>query len=261
MTIKTIATLVSTGLHPVSGLPRHCRNDSLALTIGLALAKSTTAKFEVLHAGRADNPALLDYLALGANKIEVVPVTNETEVINNLAYKLTNTDLILTGSRAESGEDSGMLPYLLAAKLNLPVVNNALSITPSANAIEVLQFLPKGKRRRITVDLPAIVAIHPLAPVELRYAYSRQVSGEIHTAMSQKLNTDVQPGNTIVWSTQAATRKPVKLKARENKAGHARMLSAIVSESKGGTVVNEGTSVEKAQVILAYLREHHLTNF
>jgi electron transfer flavoprotein beta subunit len=39
------------------------------------------------------------------------------------------------------------------------------------------------------------------------------------------------------------------------------MLSAISSESKGGAVVNNGNSVEKAQVILSYLREHRHINF
>jgi electron transfer flavoprotein beta subunit len=39
------------------------------------------------------------------------------------------------------------------------------------------------------------------------------------------------------------------------------MLSATVSENKGGAVVIDGDSVEKAQVILRYLREHRLINF
>ncbi|MBY4858993.1 electron transfer flavoprotein subunit beta/FixA family protein, partial [Burkholderia contaminans] len=44
-------------------------------------------------------------------------------------------------------------------------------------------------------------------------------------------------------------------------SGHARMLSATTTESRGGNVVNEGSSVEKAQVILAYLREHQLIDY
>ena len=49
--------------------------------------------------------------------------------------------------------------------------------------------------------------------------------------------------------------------AAEKRSGHARMLSATTTESRGGNVVNEGSSVEKAQVILAYLREHQLIDY
>ncbi len=266
MTIKKISCLVSAGLHPVSGQPRHCKNDSLALNIGLALAQTTAAEMQVLHAGAADNPALLDYLALGASTIEVLTDTAPNQVLAQLRAKLGGSDLILTGTRSESGPATGMLPYCLAEKLHLPLVHNALSVTVLEQAIEVVQFLPKGKRRRVRVALPAVVSIHPMAAVELRYAYARQLGGKIIVSAeapsleNPSLVNIVEPA-PVAWSTQPARRKPIKLKAHENKTGHARMLSAIVSESKQGTVVNEGTCVEKAQVVLNYLREHKLINF
>ena len=260
MSIQRIATLVSAGLHPVSGEPRHCRNDSLAMTLGLQLAESTSAQIKVLHAGDKNNSALADYLALGAKQVDVIPVATEDNIVDSLAASLTSTDLILTGSRAENGKDSGLLPYLLAAKLGIPLVANALAIKPITNGIEVLQFLPKGKRRKVTVQLPAVVVVHPLAPVALRFAYAQQMSGEI-IAQAATHHLKTAAGHQMQWHIQTATRKPNKLKARENKSGHARMLSATVSENKGGAVVNEGSSVEKAQVVLAYLREHHLISF
>ena len=260
MSIQRFATLVSAGLHPVSGEPRHCRNDSLAMTLGLQLAELTSAQIKVLHAGDKNNPALVDYLALGAKQVDVIPVAADENIVDSLATSLTNTDLILTGSRAENGEDSGLLPYQLAAKLGIQLVANALAIKPITNGIEVLQFLPKGKRRNVAVQLPAIVVVHPLAPVTLRFAYAQQMSGQI-IAQTPSHHTNTAASNQMQWNIQPATRKPNKLKARENKSGHARMLSATVTENKGGAVVNEGSSVEKAQVVLAYLREHHLISF
>jgi electron transfer flavoprotein beta subunit len=260
MSIQHIASLVSAGLHPVSGEPRHCRNDSLAMTLGLELAESASAQIKVLHAGDKNNSALLDYLALGAKRVDVIPVAANESIVDSLAASLTNTDLILTGSRAENGEDSGLLPYLLATKLGIPLIANALAIKPIVNGVEVLQFLPKGKRRNVTVQLPAVVVVHPLAPAALRFAYAQQMSGQIiEKATSHHSSTDM--GNHMQWHLEPATRKPNKLKSRENKSGYARMLSATVSENKGGAVVNEGSSVEKAQVVLAYLREHHLISF
>jgi electron transfer flavoprotein beta subunit len=253
--IQRIAALVSIAQHPSSGVARHCRNDSLAMTIGLNLTEATTAKMQVLHAGKPDNLALADYLALGAPQIEVIET--ESNIVENLAANLINTDLILTGSRAESGDGSGLLPYLLAQKLNLPLVANALAIKLVADKAEILQFLPKGKRRLVSVQLPAVVVVHPLADVDLRYAFAQKIAGKI-VALPALI-----PANTgkIETQTKRVNRKPIKLKAPEHKTGHERLLAAISSENKGGAVVNEGNSVEKAQVILDYLREHRLVDF
>ncbi len=62
-------------------------------------------------------------------------------------------------------------------------------------------------------------------------------------------------------TTRPATARPVRLAAAEKRSGHARMLSATTTENRGGHVVIEGSSVEKAQVILAYLREHQLVDY
>ncbi len=63
------------------------------------------------------------------------------------------------------------------------------------------------------------------------------------------------------WTTRAVARKPVRLAAADKRSGHARMLSATTPDCRGGNVVIEGSSVEKAQVILAYLREHQLIDY
>lgn len=251
--VKKIAVLVSGGRHPVSGQARHCRNDSLALQIGLDLNQSLTSNIKVLHAGEANNPALQDYLALGAAQIDVVPTTGD--IVENLAAQLSNTDLILTGTRAENGEDSGLLPYLLAAKLNCAIVADALEITLRDNKLEVLQFLPKGQRRRVLVSLPAVIVVHPSAAVRLNFIHARQNLGSI---VSSPVGNSA--AKSSLWQS-GAPRKPIKLVAQIKQTGHERLMAAISSKTKGGTVVNDGNNVEKAQVILAYLREHQLIDF
>lgn len=248
MSIK-IAALVSTGKHPRSGQARHCHNDSLALQIGLSLASN----IKVLHAGDPNNAALQDYLALGALQIDVIPATGN--MVENLAAQLENIDLILTGTRAENDQDSGLLPYLLAAELKLPIVTGALEISPSAGELEVLQFLPKGARRHVKVKLPAVIVVHPLATAKLHYAHALQSLGRINMLPASNNAVEVTQ-----WRTEPA-RKPIKLAACANLTGHERLMAAISNKAKGGAVVNEGNNVEKAQVILAYLREHQLINF
>ena len=176
-------------------------------------------------------------------------------MVENLAVELKNIDLILTGTRAENGEDSGLLPYLLAAKLNMPIVANALEISPNTDEIEVLQFLPKGARRRIKVKLPAVVVVHPQTAVTLHYAYAQKSLGQINT-----LAVSDSQANHSKWRAELA-RKPIKLVAKNTQTGHERLMAAISNKAKGGAVVNEGNYVEKAQVILRYLREHQLINF
>lgn len=248
MSLK-IAVLVSAGRHPVSRQARHNRNDSLALQLALNL----TNDIKVLHAGDANNLALQDYLALGARQIEVVPSTEN--MVESLAAQLENIDLVLTGTRAENDFDSGLLPYLLASKLKRPIVAGALEVSPNTGETEVLQFLPKGARRRIKVKLPVIVVVHPLAAVTLQFAHARQNAGRI-TALPTSISAPVAPQ----WRSEAA-RKPIKLVAKTAQTGHERLMSIISNKAKGGAVVIEGNNVEKAQVILHYLREHLLISF
>ena len=262
--MKQIAVLVSASKHPISGVPRHHHNDSLALQLGLNLAAQYAATLQVLHVGDADNPALQDYLALGASQIDVISMTGN--MLEKLTAQLQNVDLILTGTRAENGEDSGLLPYLLAAKLNLPVVTGALEVSlyentldekhALRNKLEVLQFLPKGQRRRVAVALPAVIAVHPLAPLTLHFIHARRNLGHIRVLADQLSDADISVSTT--WITELP-RKTMKLKAQTKQTGHERLMNVISSKAKGGTVVIDENNVEKAQVIITYLREHQLT--
>jgi electron transfer flavoprotein beta subunit len=256
-----IAVLVSIGRNPVSGTPRCSRNDVLALDISCAIGADVT----VLHAGdpalggpAAD--ALKDYLAYGAASVEVLPVPNGQDIVAALAERLGGFDLVLCGSRAEAGEFSGMLPYLLAGQLTIPVVSGAVDIAVTKGFAEILQLLPKGKRRLVRVRLPTIIAVHPMAPRRPRYAYARRVAGHIKS-QPEPLQSVTTTMPLAPWHAEPAMRRPQKLRAAETKHGHARMLSAIAATSKGGTIITTGTAAEKARAILAYLRNHRLIDF
>ncbi|MFM0174040.1 electron transfer flavoprotein subunit beta/FixA family protein [Paraburkholderia sediminicola] len=256
-----IAVLVSVGRHPVSGTARYSRNDAAALSMALSLARTHNATLDVLHAGDPSNPALKEYLALGARSVEVLEIATTPELQADatapLAARLRGYDLVLTGTRAEGAFDSGMLPYRVANALEMPLVGAAVDITLRDGCAEVRQFMPKGLRRRVEVRLPALIAVHPLANAAPTYAYARLREGTIRPVATQAAaNPD-----DLTWTVRPAVAKPVRLAAAEKRSGHARMLSATTTESRGGSVVIEGSSVEKAQVILAYLREHQLVDY
>jgi electron transfer flavoprotein beta subunit len=250
------AILVSIGRHPVSGAARYSRNDAAALSIAVSLAKQHGATLDVLHAGDPTNTALREYLALGATRVEVLDV-QDGDAIAPLAERLRGYDLVLTGTRAEGAFDSGMLPYQLAQALGVALVGAAVDVSVKPGAVEVRQFMPKGLRRRVEAALPALVAVHPMANATPRYAYARLREGAVETT---PLDTPRQAARND-WTVKPATARPVRLAAAEKRSGHARMLSATATESRGGSVVIEGSSVEKAQVILAYLREHRLVDY
>ncbi|CAE6814715.1 hypothetical protein R69927_05334 [Paraburkholderia domus] len=266
-----IAVLVSVGRHPVSGTARYSRNDAAALTIALSLAKTHGATLDVLHAGDPANPALKEYLALGARAVEVLEVLatpeSQGDAIAPLSKRLRGYDLVLTGTRAEGAFDSGMLPYRIASALDMPLVGAAVDLTLRDGCAEVRQFMPKGLRRRVEVRLPALIAVHPMANTAPRYAYARLREGTIRPVATEAPgrpdagSPDATHPDDLAWTTRPATAKPVRLAAAEKRSGHARMLSATTTESRGGSVVIEGSSVEKAQVILAYLREHQLVDY
>ena len=247
-----IAALVSVGRNPASGAPRAARNDVLALDAALALAPQVS----VLHAGDAA-PALHDYLAYGAASVEVLPLPPEADALAPLAARVAGYDLILCGQRAEAGQGSGTLPYRLAKALNLPVVSAALELTVLGDAVEIVQFLPKGQRRVVRVSLPAVIALHPLAPRAPRYVYASLRAGCVRSAPAPL----APPSPPSPWRSEPAVKKPQKLKAPETRQGHARMLGAIATQSKGGALVREGAAAEKARAILDYLRANRLIGF
>ncbi|KXU82088.1 drug:proton antiporter [Paraburkholderia monticola] len=257
-----IAVLVSVGRHPVSGVARYSRNDAAALTLALSLARTNGATLDVLHAGDPSNAALKEYLALGARSVEVLEMPPEADPAPPLAARLRGYELVLTGTCAEGGFDSGMLPYRVAHALAVPLVGAAVELALHDGCAQVRQFMPKGVRRRVEVRLPALIAVHPLANAATSYAYARLREGTIGCAAAPAADAArACDADRAAWTIRAASAKPVRLAAAEKRSGHARMLSATTTESRGGSVVIEGSSVEKAQVILAYLREHQLVDY
>lgn len=255
--LERIAVLVSAGRHRVSGAECYSRNDAVALEMARMLARTHRVALDVLHAGDASSPALTDYLALGAPQIEVLDCRDGDDAVPALAKRLQGASLVLTGTRAEGAYDSGMLPYRLAAELGCALVDSALDVSIASGRAAVTQFLPKGLRRRVDAALPSVVAVHPQASAAPRYAYARATTGSIMRG-DAAAHRDADAEH---WRIAAAERKPVKLAAAEKRSGHARMLMATTTESRGGNVVIDGTSVEKAQVILGYLREHRLIDY
>lgn len=248
-----IAVLVSVGAHPVNGVARWSRNDALALSLAQAVPGGAV---DVIHAGDPSEPALRDYLALGAAVVEAIEIPPSRDVLGALAERVRGYDIVLCGTRAEGGEASGMLPYRVAQALHMPLLPAVLSAEVQVDSVVVQQFLPKGRRRTIAVRLPAVLVAHPQAPFEVRHVYARGRAGQVQ-ARASAIEGACLPAARIV----PVARPPTKLAARESRSARARLLAATTTESRGGAVITQGSPDEKAQAVLTYLRTHSLIDY
>lgn len=256
-TTLKIAVLVSTAHHPVSGQPRRSSSDAAAFELGCSLAPP--GRLNVLTAGMAGKESLDDYLGLGAETIEVLTVADTADVLPALLARLQGFDIVLCGMRSDGQSASGMLPYLLAEGLRVPLVGDVLEAAADGRTLTVRQFLPKGMRRRLEVSLPAVLAVHLRAPQTRQYAYARARAGRI----SYVAGASGAAGAAPAWQFEPATRRPRPLKAKVAQSGHSRMMGAIGGDggARGGQVVKHGSAEDKAQILLDYLREHRLVDF
>jgi len=256
-TTLRIAVLVSTARHPVSGQPVRSSSDAAAFELGCSLAPP--ARLTVLSAGMAGKDSLEDYLGLGVEAIEVLTVAGNGDVLPALLARLRGFDLVLCGMRSDGQSASGMLPYLLAEGLGVPLVGDVLEAKHGDHALTVRQFLPKGMRRRLEVRLPAVLAVHPRAPQLRQYAYARARAGRVTYVAGAIGGGREAPA----WQYEPATRRPRPLKAKVVQSGHSRMMGAIGGDggARGGQVVKQGSAEDKAQILLDYLREHRLIDF
>lgn len=253
-----IAVLVSPAVHPVSGRPLRSTADAAALELGLSLAPAE--RLTVLCAGMVGKDSLRDYLGLGAASIDVLTAAEDADVVPALAARLRGYDIVLCGARAEGGAASGLLPYLLAERLQMPLIGDVLEAELQGRTLTVRQFLPKGLRRRLQAETPVVLAVHPRAPQTRQFAYARARAGSIQYAASGNQPAAVKAPD---WRIEPMTRRPQPLKAKVAQSGHSRMLGAIGGDTgaRGGQVVKQGSVEQKAQALLAYLREHRLVDF
>ncbi len=247
-----ITVLVGTSVHPVSGRPTRSRADATAVTLALSLARP----MRLLAAGEMPEAVARDYLALGAPRIQLLQTGPDADIAAALAPALRQARWILTGTRGESEQASGLLPLRLGALLGRPVVTDVLAIEPDGDRWVVTQALPKGARRRLRVSAPAVLAISAAAPVTLRHALADAMSGRIERGTAAGASSRPAAGQRV---PRAKRRK--LLEARIVQSGHARMLGAIDSPTSGGTVLRSGTAQAKAQAVLDYLRAHSLVRF
>lgn len=249
---RRITVLVSVGRHPESGRARRAEQDARAVEMGLTLAQE---ELEVLHAGDPQDIALRSYAGMGIAALRVLSMAEQGDAVAVLSHylKQNESDVILTGSRAERGESSGMLPFMLAEALEIPVVVGVAQIVSiNATDAEVLQALPRGQRRRLRIALPFIASVDMAASAPRQSAYGPATRAEIA----------VQPGVAVAdaamatWETAPARKRPKRMKKVKAKTAADRFKAATAkSQSEGGKILKDQSVSEMAQAVFDLLLE------
>lgn len=263
----TVVALVSSGRHPVSGRAGRAREDARAVEMGLALAGSSLA---LAHAGDAGDEALRDCLTayLGMyhgldddrpGQLSLLPMTTEDDAVPGLAEWLAKSgaQLVLTGQRAECGEGSGMLPYLLAERLGWSVVTGIAAIEAvDTDRATLLQALPQGQRRRLEVNLPCLIAVDAVAPAPRQSAFGPSRRGEISIVDGVAASADLPRGN---WQFQPQRARPKRLKVVKSANARDRFKAAAAkSSASNGEVLADLSPDQAAEKLIEYLRREKI---
>jgi len=247
-----VISLVSVGAHPTSGRPRRAEQDARAVELGLKLSGHN---LHVLHAGDAEEPALRGYLGMGVDELHVLAQPTGADALPGLTdyIRESGVQLVLTGSQAETGEGSGLLPYLLAEKLGWPLVVGLAEVESMSNGnAQVLQALPRGQRRRLKVRLPFLATVDNSAPKPRQSAYGPAQRGLLDVEEIEVVIDEVFTGAELT----PAKPRPKRLKVIKAKSGADRMKAATAKASGGGGQVLKGvTAQDGAAAILKLLVE------
>ncbi|MCP1607607.1 electron transfer flavoprotein subunit beta [Pseudomonas citronellolis] len=252
MTDLNIVTLVSIGAHPASGRARRAEQDARAVELGLRLAGK---RLQVLHAGNPQEEALRSYLGMGLDELAVLEQPAGADALPALVDYLggAGTQLVLTGSQAETGEGSGMLPFLLAERLGWPLVVGLAEVEKvEGGSAQVLQALPRGQRRRLKVRLPFVASVDNAAPVARQSAFGPARRGFIEAHEVEVVEDDLLAASSL----QPARPRPKRLKVIKAKTGAERMKAATAKASGGtGQVLKDLAPEAGAEAIFKLLRE------
>jgi electron transfer flavoprotein beta subunit len=192
---------------------------------------------------------------MGLDHLDVLEQPVGADVLNVLTDYLreAGAQLVLTGSQAETGEGSGMLPFLLAERLGWPLVVGLAEVESIENGTaHVLQALPRGQRRRLKVRLPVLATVDTAAPKPRQSAFGPARRGVLAARSAAIVEDDLLAEAEL----QPAKPRPKRLKVIKAKSGADRMKAATAKASGGGgKVLKDASPQEAAQAIIKLLVE------
>lgn len=248
-----VAVLLSVGRHPASGRARRAPLDARALELALNLPD---AEIHAVHAGDPSQAALRDYLGMGLERLTVLAMPSGSDPIPALIAHLAQLapDMIFAGSHAEAGEDSGMLPYLIAQGLGHAIVADVAGATVASGWASLTQGLPRGRRRLIETRLPVVAIVNAAAPEPRQSAFARARRGVIDS-----IGVDA-PADAFLKACEIRPWRPRPKLMRVPTSGNAldRLKAMTETKSGAGMLLIQPSAEEAARAIYDYLLEKRM---
>lgn len=243
-----VAVLVSVGRHPASGRGRRADADARALELALGIAG---AKVRAIHAGDAGAPALRDYLGMGLDRLTVLDLPPEADPVPALVQHLASAppDLVLAGPHAEGGEDSGLVPYLLAEALGMALAPGIVELGIEDGRARMLQALPRGRRRILAAPLPLLATVPVAAPPARLSAFGPARRGRIDPVTAPATSDQMRAG----WEERPARRRPKRLKVMSKGSAADRVKAVTEMQGGKGRHMTDASPEEAAEAIYDYL--------
>ena len=240
--------LLSVGVHPVSGRPAPVAVEAQAIRLALGLGFAATG----LHAGE-DEAAVRDHLGRGLEEIVLVSPANGGDPLPYIVEALSPVEpsLVLAGRRGSGGTDSGMLPYRLARALSWPIVADAAALVREGDALTVEQALPRGVRRRVRVELPCVVTVHPAAPPPLPFTFAAVRRGRV---TRQAGAGQARPAESPAFEERPYRPRPRLVGVAPGGSAAERLAAATEAASGGGKLLVDPPPEVAAAEIVALLR-------
>jgi electron transfer flavoprotein alpha subunit len=248
-----VAVLLSVGQHPASGRARRAPLDARALEMALSLPG---AEVHAIHAGDPAEPALRDYLGMGLERLTVLAIPHGSDPVRALAAYLGQLapDIVLCGARAESGEDSGALPYLIAQALGFAMVPDIAAVEIGADGASLTQALPRGKRRLVETRSPVAAAVSAAAPAPRQVAFARARRGIIERLAADALaDAFLAEAEIRLWRP-----RPKRLRLAAATSAADRLKTMTETKSGEGAVMINPSPEDAARAIYDYLLEKRI---
>ena len=119
---------------------------------------------------------------------------------------------MVAGLRAEAGECSGMVPFVLAERLGYSLAADIVAAEIVGDIAHLVQARPGGRRRRLEASLPLVITVGRAGPEPRLSARLRAARGRLQGEPAAATAVDARAG----WATKPSRPRPKRLAAPPN---------------------------------------------
>jgi electron transfer flavoprotein beta subunit len=188
---------------------------------------------------------------MGLPRLTVLSVPRGADPVPALSRHLASLapEIVFCGTRAEGGEDSGMVPYLIAQALGAAIVADVAAITMEDGKASLTQALPRGRRRLVTTRLPVVAAVGNSAPAPRQSAFARARRGIIEAlAVEARADALLESCEIRPWRP-----RPKRMRLAVGASALDRLKALTETKSGEGAILVQPPAEEAARAIYDYL--------